>query len=91
MRGEQQGLAAQELAVDIDDAEVGLGGTQVDSQRDVLVVEGDKGGAAAARQAAQRSRGHPAFLDQLSDDQRDSAGLQAGQAGEVSPAYRLAQ
>ena len=90
VRGEEQGLAAQEFAIDIDDAEVGLGRPQVDGQRDVLVVEGDKSGAASARQAAQRSRRHPAFFDQLADDQRDGAGLQPGQARQVRAAYRLA-
>ena len=89
--GELDGFAAQDLAIDIDDAEVGFGGAQVDGQRNVGVVEGDEGGAAAARQMAQRSRRDPALLDQLPDDERNGAGLQAGEAGEVGTADGLAQ
>ena len=91
LRGELNGFAAQNLAVDIDHRQVSPARPEIDGQRDVLVVQGDKGGPTAARQAAQGSRRHPPFFDQLPDDERDGAGLQAGEAGEVGAAHRLAR
>ena len=48
-----------------------------------------KRGTAAARQASQWAFEHPALLNQLLDDQRDGAALQARGAGQVGARNRL--
>ena len=88
--GKLDGFAAQDFAVDVDDAEVGPGGAEIDGEGDMLVIEGDKGGPAPARKMAEYSRRHPGFFDELAKDERNSAGLEASQAGQVGAAYRLA-
>src|SRR5260221_4061240 len=75
----------QELSVHVSQGDRGLDGADVDADDHGPVVEPEKGGAAAARQASGRSFDDPLFADELFDDQGYRAALQSGKARQIRP------
>ena len=73
----------RELAVGVGQGDGGLHWADVDADDDALVIEAQKGRAAAAREASGGAFEHPVLFDQLFDDEGNGAALQAGDAGEV--------
>jgi hypothetical protein len=64
----------------------------MDVERDhgSLVIQFEKGRSAAAGRSSRRALEYPSFLDEVFDDQRNRAPLQAGDASEIGTRERLA-
>jgi hypothetical protein len=55
-----------------------------------LVIQLEKRRSAAAGRSSRRAFEYPPLLDQIFDDQRNGAALQAGDAGKIGAGQRLA-
>src|ERR1017187_9247160 len=83
-------FAGGELAVGIGQGNGGLLGADVDADDDAVVIEAQERRTAAAGQAAGGALDDPGLIDQLFNDQRNGAALQAAEAGEVGARDGLA-
>jgi len=86
---QRDGFAGEEAAVEVDESDDGLVGTDVGDENDHGVVEREKSGRASPRAACHGAFSDPLFFDELFDDGGDGAGLQTGGAGEVGARYGL--
>jgi hypothetical protein len=84
-------ILCDDLAAEIGDGDGALGRMNVESNDSALVVELQKGGAAATREATCRTFENPLLFDEVFDDQGYRAALQAGDASEIGSRKRLAR
>ena len=87
--GGRHHFLGSEFSVDVRQRHGDLKRPDIDSDDDAIVIEAQKCRPPAARQPSRGTFQDPVAFNELLDDQRNGAALQAGNAGEVGAGDRL--